>query len=364
MRRRDFIINGAIGTAALSASGCSLVMPGKKIILERRFKSSDYSFEVTRPRPKGGTIPVRELGKTGIKVSAFGYGAHMQEDLVPFEEERCRMIRESFDLGVNTFDIYDHWGVEQFEPMSRYLAPMMNDAVLSLNLHLREGRTAEQEFERARRLFKRDHIDMYRLNANAGDPASERYKYWDTLFRYKEQGKIRAVGMSIHFPFEVEQVLSQYPLDYVIIPYNFYHNLLWDGRTGGNFDPLAKRLSDRGIAIVVMKPFATDWFVAPMIDAAKQLDETGELSLPQAMLRWVINSPVDPDLTIGGIFTLDHLYEDIPAYYFPAISAEERNLLKKLRHVARIKAAALLPDSYRFLENWATDSLHNTNNHA
>ncbi|MFC1651451.1 aldo/keto reductase [Candidatus Latescibacterota bacterium] len=364
MRRRDFIKNGAIGTAALSISGCSLVMPGKKIMLERRFESSDYSFEVTKPRPKGGAIPVRELGKTGIKVSSFGYGAHMQEDLVPFVDERRRMIRESFDLGVNTFDIYDHWGVEQFEPMGKHLAPMMNNVNLSLNLQLRDGRTAEQEFERALRLFKRGHIDLYRQNANAGNPANEAFKYWDLLFKYKEQGKIRAVGQSIHFPHEVEHVLSQYPLDYVIIPYNFYHNLLWDGRTGGNFDPLAKRLSDRGIAVVVMKPFATDWFVAPMIDASKQLDETGELSLPQAMLRWVINSPVDPDLTIGGIFTMDHLYEDIPAYYSPSISAEERNLLKKLRRVARLKTAELLPERYQFLENWAVDSPYNLNNHA
>ncbi|MFC1538814.1 aldo/keto reductase [Candidatus Latescibacterota bacterium] len=363
MKRREFIKNGVIGTAAISASGCS-IMPGKKILLERRFESSDYSFEVTKPRPKGGTIPIHNLGKTGIKVSSFGYGAHMQEDLVPFVDERRRMIRESFDLGVNTFDIYDHWGVEQFEPMSRHLAPIMDDVNLSLNLQLREGRTAEQEFERALRLFKRDHIDLYRQNANAGNPANESYKYWDLLFRYKEQGKIRAVGMSIHFPAEVEQVLSQYPLDYVIIPYNFYHNLLWDGRTGGNFDPLAKQLRDRGVAVVVMKPFATDWFVAPMIEASNQLDETGELSLPQAMLRWVINSPVDPDLTFGGIFTLDHLYEDIPAYYFPAISAEEQNLLKKLRRVARIKAAALLPDRYRFLEKWAVDSPFNANDKA
>ncbi len=266
MKRRDFIINGAMSAAALSASGCSLLMPGKKIMIERRFESSDYSFEVTRPRPKGGAIPVRELGKTGIKVSTFGYGAHMQKDLVPFEEERCRMIRESYEFGVNTFDIYDHWGVEQFEPMSRHLAPMMNDVVLSLNMHLRDGRTAEQEFERALRLFKRDHIDMYRLNANAGKPESERYKHWDTLFRYKEQGKIRAVGMSIHLPNEVEHVLSQYPLDYVIIPYNFYHNLLHNGKAAGNFNPLVKRLRDKGVAIVVMKAFATDWFVAPMID--------------------------------------------------------------------------------------------------
>lgn len=339
----------------MGAAGCS-VFPGKKIILERRFEASDYSFEVTRKRPRGGSIPMREIGHTGVKVSSFGYGAHMQKELVPFEAERCQMIRESFDLGMNTYDIYDHWGVEQFEPMSRHLAPMMKDVVLSLNLHLREGRSAEQEFERALRLFKRDHIDMYRLNASVLSPESDRWHHWDKLFKWKEEGKIRAVGMSIHYPHEVEQVLKTFPLDYVIIPYNFYHNLLWNGNYAGDYSPLAKKLEDKSISVVVMKALATDWFVAPMIDAAKQLDETGEISLPQAMLRWVINSPLDPDLTIGGIFTLDHLYEDLPAYYNPAISSEEKKLLKKLRRVAKIKSAVWLPDHYQFLENWATDS--------
>lgn len=363
MKRRSFLCKSSMLAATIGTTGCS-VFPGKKIMLERRFEASDYSFEVTSKRPGGGSIPMRELGNTGIQVSAFGYGAHIQKELVPFEEERCRMIRESFDLGMNTYDIYDHWGVEQFEPMSRHLAPMMKDVVLSLNLHPREERTAEQEFERSLRIFKRDHIDMYRLNANAGDPESERWENWDKLFKWKEEGKIRAVGMSIHFPHQLEQVLKTYPLDYVIIPYNFYHNLLWDGRFPGNFDPLAKQLADKGVSVVVMKPFATDWFVAPMIDAAKQLDETGEISLPQAMLRWVINSPVDPDLTIGGIFTLDHLYEDIQAYYYPAISPEEKKLLKKLKRVAQVKATAWLPDHYQFLENWATDSRNTNNNYA
>jgi len=354
MKRRQFIVNVPLAAATFGAGGCS-VLSGKKIVLERRFEAADYSFEVTRPRPKNGSIPVRELGTTGIKVSSFGYGAHIHNDLVPFEEERCRMIREAFDLGVTTFDIYDHWGVEQFEPMGRHLAPMMDKVVLSLNLHLREERTAEQEFERALRLFKRDHIDMYRLNANANSPDTERWRYWENLFKWKEQGKIRAVGMSIHFPHEVEQVLAAYPLDYVIVPYNFYHNLLHNGRLAGDYKPLGQRLRDRGIGIVVMKPFATDWYVAPMINAAGQLGEMGEISLPRAMLRWVINSPLDPDLTFGGMFTLDHVYEDIAAYYSPSISPEEQKLLKKLRKAAKVAPQALLPDYYRFLDQWTPE---------
>ncbi len=355
MRRRRFLRNSTLAAAAVGAAGCS-VFPGKKIVLKKRFEASDYSFEVTRKRPGGGSIPVRELGTTGIKVAAMGFGAHMQRELVPYEEERCRIIRESFDLGMNTYDIYDHWGVEQFEPMSRHLAPMMKDVNLSLNLHLREGRTPEQEFERALRLFKREHIDMYRLNANVNSPDSDRWAHWEKLLKWKEEGKIRAVGMSIHYPQEIEYVLKTYPLDYVIIPYNFHHNLLHNGQHAGDFKPLANTLREKGIGIVAMKTMATDWFVAPMIDAAKQLDETGDISLPQAMLRWVVNSPVDPDLAIPGIFTLDHLYEDVPAYYSPEISSEEMELLKKLRRVARTETASLLPGHYQFLENWAADS--------
>ncbi len=357
MKRRNFIWQGAAGTAALSAYGCSM-MPEKKIYLERRFEAGDYSFKVTRPRPRGGSIPVRELGTTGIKVSSFGYGAHMQNELVPYVHERQKMIRAAYDLGINTYDIYDHWGVEQFEPMGRHLAPMMNDVVLSLNLHLRGGRNTDQEFDRALKIFGRDHIDMYRINYNLGKPGGEHYDKWEKLFRWKEQGKIRAVGLSVHSPEEPEVILNEFPIDYVIIPYNFYHNLLWDGRTGGNYEPLAKRLEAKGVSVVVMKPFATDWFVAPMIDAAKQLDETGEISLPQAMLRWVLNSSVDPDLTIGGMFTLDHVYEDIEACYFPDISPEEQALLEELRRVARVETAFLLPNYYRFLEQWASNSFH------
>ena len=348
----------------MGATGCS-VFPGKKIMLQKRFDASDYSFDVTRERPRVGTIEEREIGKTGVKVRTFGFGAHMQRDLVSFEEERQKVIRESFDLGMNTYDIYDHWGVEQFEPMSRHLAPMMKDVVLSLNLHLRDGRTPEQEFERALRLFKRDHIDMYRLNARVTSPESDRWPHWEKLFKWKEQGKIRAVGMSIHYPEELDTVIKTYPLDYVIIPYNFYHNLLWTGDTAGDYDPLAKQLKDKGISIVVMKALATDWFVAPMIEAGKQLDETGEISLPQAMLRWVINSPVDPDLTIPGIMTLDHLYEDVQAYYNPAIAPEEQELLKKLKRIARIQSASLLPDHYQFLNrHWITDSPESEENYV
>jgi len=81
-------------------------------------------------------MPTAELGKTGIRVPRFGYGAHMTQELVPFEKERGVMIREAYELGVTLFDVYDNgnWNVFQYEPMGRHLAPVINNVIVSLNM--------------------------------------------------------------------------------------------------------------------------------------------------------------------------------------------------------------------------------------
>jgi aryl-alcohol dehydrogenase-like predicted oxidoreductase len=335
-------------------------MGGQKIAIERKY--SGHSFEVTHPKPSGGSMLMNELGTTGIKVSKFGFGAHMPKELVPFENERERMIREAHDLGVTMFDVYNHSAARQWEPMSRHLAPIKNDVVVSLNMVPGKGQTAEQEVERALRLFNKGHIDMFRTNswdpANGGDerPRGRKWEWWDTLVKYKEKGHIRAIGTAIHSPQDIEEVLKSIPIDYVIFPYNFYHNLRHQGVSAGNYDSLEKRLRDKGIGVIGMKPFGTDWFVTPLIEAARQLDETGEISLPQAMLRHIIHSEVNPDIILGGMFRLDQVYENIEAFYRPEMTDEEKKLLKKLRNVTEIASAEWLPDHYRFMDDWAPDS--------
>ena len=363
MKRRDFITKGAAGTALLSTTGCSL-MGGQKIALER--KEASHSFEVTHPKPSGGSMMMSELGTTGIKVSKFGYGAHMPKGLIPHEKEREHMIREAHDLGMTMFDVYDH-SARQWEPMGRHLEPIKNDVIVSLNMVPGDGQTAEQEVERALRLFKRGHIDMFRTNSwdprNVGDERKKgrKWEWWDTLIKHKEKGNIRAIGTAIHYPENIEEVLKHIPIDYVIFPYNFYHNLLHQGKSAGNFDSLDKRLREKGIGVIGMKPFGTDWYVTPLKEAAKQLDETGEISLPQAMLRHIIHSDVNPDIILGGMFRLDQVYENVPAFYQPEMSDEEKKLLKKLKKVTEIASADWLPDHYRFLDNWAPDAQHSKN---
>jgi hypothetical protein len=159
--------------------------------------------------------------------------------------------------------------------------------------------------------------------------------------------------MPIHFANEIDVVLEKIPLDYVIFPYNFYHNIIWDGRMSGDFSPLALKLREKSIGIVTMKPLGTDWFIKPLIDAAKKIEKNKDISVPQAALRYIVNSGLKPDATITGMYTMNHLYEDIPAYYNPKMSTEETNLLENLKKKSKVIIQASLPEYYKFLAQWA-----------
>ena len=346
MKRRSFLSTGLAG-AALAGSGCA----GRvKLIRDRAIrKSPEEMLKVTRTRPRGGNMPTTELGATGITVSRFAFGSHMSSDLLSYEKERERMVREAFDLGITVFDVYEkNWNIFQYEPMGRHLEPIRNDVILSTDMVPFDGRSIEQEMERDLRLLRRDHIDMVRYHSR--DPKSDSWAGWEKMFRFKEQGKIRAVGIPIHLEHELEPLLEQnVPLDYVVFPYNFYHTLLYDGRIVGEFTDLTAKLRARGIGVVVMKPMGSDDFVNSFIDAAEKLDETGEISLPKAALRHVQNFGPIPDTTLNGMYTLDHVYENVEAYYKPAISPEERALLDRIRKRSKVIAHTPVHRRHAFL---------------
>ena len=201
MQRRTFLQTAAAGAAVtgLGLSGCS---------------------------QKGGMI-YRTLGRTGIEVSLLGFGSHLIQQLREKPEERDRQIQLAIDRGVNNFDIYNH-GYKQFKPMSQSLAGKRDKAVISL-VNVEEDSKAE--IEGALKTFNTDYIDLYR----ACNTVPERT---DPLFEFKEQGKIRAVGIVAHYEEILLKQLDEYDFDYIMIPYNFHHNSAGSSGTGTSYEKL------------------------------------------------------------------------------------------------------------------------------
>ena len=346
MKRRDFIAKSAT-TLGLGAAGCSV--PVKREL-------SPHAFDKKAPKPLG-TMPMTEIGTTGINVSKFGFGSHMRRDIIGFEKERERMVREAFDFGVNFFDVYDYeQRCFQYEPMGRFLAPIINDVVISISIQPWEGRSFEQEFERDLRLFGREYIDLVRIHSYSSE--SSNWYQWEKLFRLKEEGKIRAVGIPVHNRETLVEPLKQYPLDYVIIPYNFYHNWTWLHKNMilDPFDNFVPGLREKGVGIITMKPFAGDNLVTPFRRLVSQYDKSGEVNYAKACLRYVIQSGIDYDSVLGGMYYPYHVYDNVDAFYNLQMSDEERAVLKKLRRKVKHVTKLWLPDHYQFLERWVPDS--------
>jgi len=346
MQRRDFVVKGTSGALGVGLSGCSTFRSKKIVINKPEFAPID--IETKLPKPVG-TMPMAEIGTTGIKVSKFGFGSHLRQELVKHDKVREWIIREAYDLGINFFDVYDiEHKVFQYEPMGRYLAPIINDVVISISFRPYDGRSFEEEFERDLRLFGRDYIDMVRLQGNLDK--------WELLLKWKEQGKIRIVGVAIHDPEELNETLAYLPLDYVILVFNFYHN--WYAQKPHEFGSLIEDLRKRGIGIITMKPMLGDRLATPFRRIAEQLDETSEVIFPQACLRYIINHDIKVDSTLNGMFNPYHLYQNIAAFFSPEMSDEERTLLSKVRNAAKVNGVSknLLPKYYQFLEKWVPDS--------
>ena len=356
MKRRDFITKGTIGALSAGFVSCSKIGVNREL--------SPYAFDKKVPKPVG-TMPMAEIGKTGIKVSKFGFGSHMRRDIIKFEKEREFMVREAYDLGMNFFDVYDHeQRCYQYGPMGRYLKPMINEVVISISLLPWEDRTLEQELERDLRLFGRDYIDMVRIHAWYKDKPGqlrEPWDWWDKVFKFKEQGKIRAVGIPIHNPDHLKEPLAEYPLDYVILPYNFYHNWTFfrneqNTKKHVKFDNLIKKLREKGVGVIAMKPFAGDNLATAFGSLGAQFDKTGEVNVAKASLKYVINSDLNVDAVIGGMCYPYQVYENIDATFHPEMSEQERKVLMKIRKKAKVVAKNYLQPHYRFLEDWVPDS--------
>ncbi len=337
MKRRGFLTKSATGILGISAVRCS-----------------DDDSNPLAPSTNESGIPTGKIGTTDVTVSKFAFGSHVLKENVNDTAEREYMIRDAYERGVTTFDIYNaEGGAYQYEPMSRYLAPILYDVQLSMAVLPESGRTYEQEFDHMLELFNRDYFDMVRLRARSKDQSTE-WSFWERLFELRDEGKVRAVGTAVHTTDDLDTILEYYgdELDYVFFPYNFYHNKAWQGHySSEDYIPFVQTLRDRGIGVVTIKPFAGDYWIPSLKTAAKELNP--DVSLTHACLRYVINSGLKLDTTFAGMNHFREFDENIKAYINPEMTEEETTVLDDIRGVMEKTAHLVLPDHYKFLNDWA-----------
>ena len=167
----------------------------------------------------------RTLGRTGIGVSALGFGCWaiggewQSADGQPLgwgkvdDEESVRAVRRALDLGVTFFDTADTYGAGHSERvLGRALGKRRADVVVATkwgNVFDEETRTltgADDTPEYARRALTAslrrldtDHIDLYQLHLSDADPARAAEPR-DLCEEFVREGLIRAYAWSTDDP--------------------------------------------------------------------------------------------------------------------------------------------------------------------
>ncbi len=160
----------------------------------------------------------RTLGNTGLELSAVGFGVWTVSTTwwgVTDEDERLRLLRRAFDLGVTFFDTADTYGNGRGETiLAEALGDVRDEIVIGTkfgydwyaNAGQRDGhKELPQDFspqflrravEESLRRLDTDYIDLYQLH-NPRVDALARDDLFAELEALKSEGKIRHYGVAL-----------------------------------------------------------------------------------------------------------------------------------------------------------------------
>ena len=262
------------------------------------------------------TIPMRELGRTGVRVSIVGLGGYhlgMQAD----EQESIRIIRAGLDSGVNFLDnCWDYNGGQSEIRMGQALRDgYRQKAFLMTKIDGRTRKAASDQLEESLRRLQTDHIDLLQFHEVIRDTDPDRIFAngggMEAVLEAKKQGKVRYIGFTghkspdIHLKMLETAFAHQFTFDAVQMPLNVMD---------AHFDSFEKKvlpvLVQHGIGVLGMKPMGD------------KLILNSKTATPIECLHYAMNLPTS--VVITGCDSLKILQQALEAARsFKAMSSDE-----------------------------------------
>lgn len=272
------------------------------------------------------SIPKRQLGQTGVSVSAIGVGGSSLGDMLS-NSEATRVVHEAIDGGVTFFDnAWEYHDGMSEERMGRALRGYRDKVFLMTKVCTR-GRDADvgmKMLEDSLRRLQTDHLDLWQIHEviyyNDPDLCFAPSGVIEALDRAKQQGKVRFVGFTGHKDpaIHLKMLSHNYKFDTVQMPLNpfddSYHSF------ARSVLPEVRR---QGASVIGMKSMGGGG------EAVK-----ANVITPQESLRYAMSLPVLT--TVSGIDSYDVFRQNMAvAQNFVPMSEAEMEALR-----ARVGASA------------------------
>lgn len=196
-----------------------------------------------------------ELGKTGIKVSKICFGSltmgPLQRNLSV--AEGASLIEYAFDQGVNFIDTAELYETNAHIAKALEVIPR-DEFVIASKCYAYSAKTAEKSLTKALKELKTDYLDLFMLHEQMSiHTIKGHYEAIEYFLKMKDQGVIRALGISTHYVEAVRAAL-RYPEIEVVHPIVNINGLGIQDGTMADMEKALKAFKNNGGGIFGMKP--------------------------------------------------------------------------------------------------------------
>src|SRR3989442_308050 len=116
-------------------------------------------------KPKTGDVPMKEFGKTGVKVTVIAQGG-ARMDLFPTVHDAAAHVRRVYEMGINYFDCaHSYWNGKSEEAYGEGLSEVRKNIFLTTKSTKRTRKEAEEELHLSLKRLKTDHLDLWQMHS-------------------------------------------------------------------------------------------------------------------------------------------------------------------------------------------------------
>ena len=247
----------------------------------------------------------RVLGKTGLKVSALGFGG-IPIQRIDAEGTRV-LMHKMMAAGVNYIDSARGYTVSE-EYLGYALEGIRDHFILATKSMARDKEGMARDIDISLKNFRTDYIDLYQFhNPNMAQleqilaPGGA----MEAMLEAKAAGKIGHIGITLHSLDVFEKVLEYDWVESVMYPYNIVEN---------QGEAAIAKCAEKNIGFIAMKPLAG-----------------GALEDATLAMRFICANP-NVSVVIPGMAEEKELNQNLEAANDPApLTAEELAAMDKIR---------------------------------
>ena len=230
----------------------------------------------------------RVLGKTGLQVSAVGFGG------IPIQRidaAGTRVLMEKLiEKGVNFIDTARGYTVSESYLGQALSGGLREKFILATKSMSRGYEDMARDIETSLQNLKTDHIDLYQIhNIKTDEDFELAFSEHGAAAAIKDAmkaGKVRHLGATAHSVESFERLLTYPEVETIMFPYNIVES---------QGEALMHRAAEQNVGIIAMKPLAG-----------------GNITDGTIAMRYILQNP-DCTLAIPGMATVEEIEQNAAA---------------------------------------------------